>query len=94
MKNRTKVLKKKNGVALKKPKIRKSYVRRSLWQALMERYKKLSADMRIITKDGLSAEKLFLTLQYREKYKRGDEFVRQLYEVIQSKSKQSKSKTK
>lgn len=43
-------LKKKNGVALKKPNQRKSHVRRCLWQALKERYRKLCADIKIIKK--------------------------------------------
>ena len=69
----------KSGVALKEP---KSFVRRSIYQALTERYRKLSADMRIITKEGMSAEKIFLIAKYREQYNRGDKFVMDLYKTI------------
>jgi len=69
----------KSGVALKKP---KSFVGRNLYQALVGRYRKLSADMRIITKEGMSAEKIFLIAKYREQYKRGDKFVMDLYKTI------------
>lgn len=94
MKNRTKVLKKKIGVGLKNPKTSKSRVRRSLWQALLENYKKLSADMKIITKEGMSFEKIKLIEKYREQYERGDKLARELYEFIKKKSKQAKTKTK
>jgi len=70
----------------------KSFVRRPLYQSLMERYKKLSADMKIITQEGFSVEKIDLVIKYREQYKRGDQFLREMINQLKLNSAVKKKK--
>lgn len=72
----------------------RKWVRRALYQSLMEQYKKLSRDMKIITAEGIcNPDKILLIAKYREQYKRGDDFIRELFDVIKAKKLKGQSNT-
>ena len=67
------------------------YVRRALYQSLMERYKKLSADMKVVTAEGIAdPQKIILIAKYRKQYQQEREQARALAEAIFSTDKKRK----
>lgn len=58
------------------------YVSRSVYQKVAEENKRLKADIRILTQSGVSAEKILLIKQWREKFKKDKDLNELIREMI------------
>ena len=59
-----------------------SNVSRSVYQKVKEENKRLIADIKIMSQESTTVEKIECILKWREKFKKDDEFIGLLHDVI------------